>query len=148
MTRRKLFITLLIASLLLLSGCPCDEGALEEAARELATGDATFCGWTKGSDNAYFETDPYRCAVDAYKAETAFVVLVDVPTVQGELALAWVRTPEGTVHQFGFDSNPCQGTGCEAILHVRECHDHKLVGDAGSDHIECGSLSARRVLCD
>jgi hypothetical protein len=121
---------------------------LDSESKRLAGVHAIDCGRVSLDGNPKAAT---TCALSAQKAGKPFRVRYDVQGVDSEVALATVRTPEGTVCRLLYDSDPSGGghRGGGVVLSTR-CPDPVHLWEDPRGRIDClqkESSPAPLVMC-
>jgi hypothetical protein len=121
---------------------------LDSESKRLAGAHAIDCGRVLLDGNPKAATN---CALSAQKAGKPFRLRYDLQGVDSEVALAIVRTPEGTVCRLLYDSDPSGGgRRGGGVVFSRRCPDPVHVWVDPTGRIDCfqkESLPAPLLMC-
>lgn len=85
------------------------------------------------------------CAYDAAKARRSFWTLKQEHGIDSVLYQGLLGTPEGTIHQFWYDSAPCGGPACAGRFSVSRCNILTVLDfRSGKSDFGCDDANPRR----
>lgn len=93
-----------------------------------------------------------NCVLLAFKASTAFFARYDRPGTDSRVALGIARNSAGQTTYFHYDSDPCGGSSCGAIIDSIGCDGPSLWPDGetrprGDPPIKCSAYKANARIC-
>jgi hypothetical protein len=108
---------------------------LEKRSRQLAGPNAVDCGRVAPRLEPKKATD---CALAANKAGKPFRVRYDMRGIDSFVAVAFVRSPDGTVQGLNYDSDPAGGGGrAHEVVGVSQCPLPVHLYATPSGHLTC-----------